>query len=330
MLATSNALRLHVESALAGRVASPFRFQEPQPITASTGISAVDQLAGGLPRGCLTEVFGGISSGITSLLQAALAARTANAEVCALVDAQDSFDPACAQFAGVSLQQLLWVRCRNVDQALRAADLLLHGGGFSLVAVDLSGAPACLVRQIPLSFWFRLRRTVENTPTILLVLSRESNAKTCASLVLRMERAAARWSLKDRQYPSRDFHTPASMLDGWTTTAEMIRSKARRKNNVAMIGRAKTFANQDAETARFDQRSNHFLFVDSPGVLPVDSSGSNSLLPSSHAVMHSHHAVIPSEARNLSSTLAPAKTHRDPSVAPQQNHLENERTQNFG
>ncbi len=133
MLATSNALRLHVESALAGRVASPFRFQEPQPVTASTGISAVDQIAGGLPRGCLTEVFGGISSGITSLLQAALAARTANAEVCALVDAQDSFNPGCAQFAGISLQQLLWVRCRNVDQALRSVDLVplaAHGGKY--------------------------------------------------------------------------------------------------------------------------------------------------------------------------------------------------------
>ena len=316
MLATSNALRLHVESALAGRVASPFRFQEPQPVTASTGISAVDQLAGGLPRGCLTEIFGGISSGIASLLQAALAARTANTEACALVDAQDSFDPGCAQFAGVSLQQLLWVRCRNVDQALRSADLLLHGGGFSLVAVDLSGAPARLVRQIPLSFWFRLRRTVENTSTILLVISRESNAKTCASLVLRMERTAARWSLQDRQYPSRDFHTPASMLDGWTTTAGMVRSKARRKNNVAMIGGANTFANQEAETARFDLRSHHFISVDSTGALPVDSAGCNSVLPS-------HHAVIPSAARNLSSTLPSAKT-------PRKNHSENERTQNFG
>jgi hypothetical protein len=334
MLTTSNALRLHVESALAGRVASPFRFHEAQPVTASAGISAVDRLAGGLPRGCLTEVFGGISSGVTSLLHAALAARTANAEVCALVDAQDSFDPACAQFAGVSLQQLLWVRCRNVDQALRSVDLLLHGGGFSLVAVDLSGAPVRLVRQIPLSFWFRLRRTVENTSTILLVLSRESNAKTCSSLVLRMERAAVRWSLQDRRYPSRDFHTPASLLDGWTTTVEMIRSKARRKN-VAVIDRAKAFANQDAETARFDLHSNHFLSIDSSCVLPVDSGG-NSLLPPQHVVIPLHHAVIPSlparagEARNLSSTLVSAKTHRDSSIVPQTNHLENERTQNFG
>jgi len=112
---------------------------------------------------------------------------------------------------------------------------------------------------------------VENTSTILLILSRESNAKTCASLVLRMEREAAHWSLQDRQYPSRDFHTPASLLDGWTTTAEMIRSKARRKN-VAVIDRAKSFSRSDAEIARFALRSNHFL--------PVNSSGGNSLLPS--------------------------------------------------
>ena len=271
MLSRSKALRVHVESALAGRVSSPFRFQEPRPITASTGVPAVDQLAGGFPRGCLTEVFGELSSGITSLLQSALAARTANAEVCALVDAQDSFDPSCAQSAGVSLHQLLWVRCRNLDQALRSVDLLLHGGGFSLVAVDLSGAPARLVRQVPLSFWFRLRRSVENTSTILLVLSRKSNAKTCASLVLRMEREAARWSLQDCQYPSGDFHTPGSLLDGWTTTAEIIRSNARRKN-VFDISSAKALDNSASEIVHFDLRSNHFL--------SGDSSGSNVLLPS--------------------------------------------------
>jgi hypothetical protein len=260
MLSRSNALRLHVESALAGRVAVPFRFQQLQPITASTGIAALDHLAGGLPRGCLTEIFGEPSSGTTSLLHSALAARTANSEVCAVVDAQDSFDPGGAQSAGVALRQLLWVRCRNVDQALRSVDLLLHGGGFSLVAVDLSGTPARLVRQIPLSFWFRLRRTVENSSTILLVLSRESNAKTCASLVMRMERAAARWSLRDRPYPSRDFHTPGTLLDGWTTAAEMIRSQAQQRKNVVVIGRTANFGKSDSESARFDLRSHqHFL-----------------------------------------------------------------------
>jgi hypothetical protein len=271
MLSKSNALRLHVESALTGRVSSPFRFQESQPVTASTGIPALDLLAGGFPRGCLTEVFGELSSGITSLLHSALAARTAGAEVCALVDAQDSFDPGCAQSVGVKLRQLLWVRCHNLDQALRSVDLLLHGGGFGLVAMDLIGAPTRLVRQIPLSFWFRLRRTVENTSTILLVLSRESNAKTCASLVLGMKRESAHWSLQNRRYPSGDFHTQGSLLDEWATTVEMVRSQARRKK-VCVIGNATTSDNRDAEIARLELRSNHLL--------SVNSSGSNALLPS--------------------------------------------------
>src|SRR5713101_3038840 len=257
----SAALRLHVESALAGRVASPFRLPEREPpCTVSTGIPVLDEISGGLPRGCLTEIYGSPSSGKTSFLQSTLAMRTANSDVCALVDAQASFDPGCAQFAGVSLRRLLWIRCKNLDQAFRSADVLLHGGGLSLLAMDLSDVPARLVRQIPLSVWFRLRRTVENTSTILLVLSRESNAKTCASLVLRIEREATRWSLQDRQYPSRDFHTPASLLDGWTTTAEMIRSSARRRN-ISFIDRAKNVDSTSSavDAVRFSFRSNHFI-----------------------------------------------------------------------
>jgi hypothetical protein len=182
--------------------------------------------------------------------------RTANSEVCALVDAQDSFDPGCAQSAGVSLRRLLWIRCKNLDQAFRSADVLLHGGGLGLVAMDLSDVPAPLVRQIPLSAWFRLRRTVENTSTIFLVLSRESNAKTCASLVLHIEKEEAAWSLRERQVPSRVFHTPACLFDGWRTAAEVIRSSARRKN-LHFLNHSTTPGNANRELARFDLRSNH-------------------------------------------------------------------------
>ena len=88
--------------------------------------------------------------------------------------------PAC------ELEQLLWVRCRNMDQALRATDLLMQGGGFGMIALDLSDIPPETVRYVPLNVWFRFRRAVEDTPTIFMVLEQESNAKTCASLVLRM------------------------------------------------------------------------------------------------------------------------------------------------
>ena len=229
MRPTSAVLRLQVESALAGRVISPFRLREPEPTcTAPTGIPALDESTGGLPRGSLTEIYGPVSSGKTSILLSTLAGRTRNAEACALVDAQDTFDPNVAQTAGVHLEQVLWVRCRNLDQALRSTDLLLHGGGFGLIALDLADAPARVVRQIPLNVWFRLRRAVESTPTILLVLSQESNAKTCASLVLRLQKETAAWSLHSRNNAGRIFHTPSCLLEGWTSEAEIVRTRIQR------------------------------------------------------------------------------------------------------
>ena len=94
----------------------------------------------------------------------------------------------------MELRKLLWVRCRNVEQTLRATDLLLQGGGFGLIAVDLTDIAPRLVRHVPLDSWFRFRRAVEDTPTILMLLEQESNAKSCASLGLRLEAGAAGWS----------------------------------------------------------------------------------------------------------------------------------------
>jgi len=83
----------------------------PAPEMVSSGISAIDSLTGGLPRGCLTEVCGPASSGRTTLLLAALAAATRRGEFCAVVDASDALDPHSAAAAGVDLDRLLWVRC---------------------------------------------------------------------------------------------------------------------------------------------------------------------------------------------------------------------------
>jgi hypothetical protein len=159
-----------------------------------TGIPEIDALAGGFPRGALTEICGPPCSGRTTVLLSALASRTAEAEVCALIDARDSFDPRSAEAAGVELRQLLWVRCRGLDQSLRAADLVIQGGGFGFIALDLSDVAPETVRHVPLNAWFRFRRAVEDTSTVLLVLEQESNAKTCASLVLRMSMKGAKWS----------------------------------------------------------------------------------------------------------------------------------------
>ncbi len=196
MAATSLAtLRSKIEADLRGRVASPFTYRDRNAFElVSTGIPEMDALFGGLPRGAMTEVCGAACSGRTSFLLSALASRTADGEVCALVDARDSFDPLTGNAAGIALDKLLWVRCQNIDQALRAMDLLIQAGGFGMVAVDLSDVPTRTVRQVPLNAWFRFRRAVEDTPTILLMIEQESHAKTCASLVLRLEAGETKWA----------------------------------------------------------------------------------------------------------------------------------------
>jgi hypothetical protein len=74
--------------------------------------------------------------------------------------------------------------------------------------------------------WFRLRRAVENTPTILVLLTRESQAKTCASLVLRLEaEPVCRIAMPDICDPA-FFRSPwACLLDGFEVRAERIRSR---------------------------------------------------------------------------------------------------------
>jgi hypothetical protein len=225
MAQNATALRAQIELALARRIPAPFTPCESKAEkTVTPGIPATDGLTGGLPRGGITEICGPSGSGRTSLLMSALASRTAAAEACAFIDGRDAFDPYSAEATGVQLKQLLWVRCREIDQALRATDLVLHAGGFGLVVLDLGDVPPEIVRYVPLNVWFRFRRAVEHTPTILLVLEQEPHAKTCASLVLRMETEAARWSQATPDHQNVcDPH--ARLFAGSLLRAELIRSR---------------------------------------------------------------------------------------------------------
>lgn len=152
-------------------------------------------LVEGLPRGAVTELSGSPSSGRTTFLNLALAGATQAGEFCALVDASDSFDPQTAAGAGIDLARLLWVRCsQGAPQAFKSADLLLHGGGWGVVVLDLSQIPGSLVRRIPLSYWYRFRRAIESTPTALLVLEQEPYATVCSHLSLQVHSATPVWS----------------------------------------------------------------------------------------------------------------------------------------
>lgn len=246
----SAVLRARIESALSHRFPSALTPREkPAPDALPTGIPAVDALAGGVPRGSLTEICGLASSGRTSLLLSLLARLTGDGESCALVDAADAFDPKSAAEAGVDLKRLLWVRCQEkvpsfkfqvsrsrergdqaalsrLEQALKATDLLLQSGGFTLVAVDLGDLPASAARRVPLTSWFRFRRAVEDTPTALLVLEPEPCARTCASLVLYCDGrpSAFRSAVSADAAPAH-----ACLLDGIHVSAEVVRTAAARR-----------------------------------------------------------------------------------------------------
>ncbi len=166
----------------------------PVPDSLPSGIASFDAVFGGIPRGCVTDIFGPASSGRTSLLFSLISEGIAREEFCALVDASDTFDPVSAVAAGVALSRLLWIRCGgNAEHALKATDLLLQAGGFGLVAMDLGDIAPETVRRISLASWYRLRRAVENTPTTLVVVERAPHARACAQLAVECARSRVNW-----------------------------------------------------------------------------------------------------------------------------------------
>jgi hypothetical protein len=204
----------------------------------SSGIAAMDALTGGLPRGCLTEICGPASSGRTTLLLAALAAATRRGECCVLVDASDALDPRSAAAAGVELDRLLWVRCgenspeKSLEQLLRATDLLLESGGFGLIALDLGDLPPQVARRIPLTTWFRFRRAVEHTPTVLLAVEQQSIAGSCSSLLIKLgliKLTSSEDRISEQHLDSQSLPTHAQLLTGLEISAELVRSRLDRK-----------------------------------------------------------------------------------------------------
>jgi hypothetical protein len=189
--------KAEIESEINSRFGLAFKLHEKKPVEViSTGLLQIDSLTfGGLPRGAIAEVFGPASSGRTSFMLSALAHATSHEEVCAVVDTNNSFDPESAAQAEINFARLLWIRCaKNLEHAFKATDLLLQGGGFGLVMLDLGDVPAKSARRIISSWWYRFRRTLEATPTALIVIAEESCVRSCASLALELRRETCLWS----------------------------------------------------------------------------------------------------------------------------------------
>lgn len=198
------------EAEITSRFGAAFNQQKPAAEMMSTGIVAVDAVMGGLPRGAITEIVGTASSGRTSFMLSVIAHAAAHQEVCALIDTSDAFDPISAANVKLNFDQLLWIRCdANVEHAFKAADLVLQGGGFGLVFLDLGDVAGKDARRIISSWWYRFRRTVEKTPTVLVVVAADSCVRSCAALALELTRETDAWtSALPRNFSLPAVHSP--------------------------------------------------------------------------------------------------------------------------
>lgn len=175
---------------------------------AASGLSALDALlGGGWPRGALSELAGGRSSGRTSLVLATVAAALGRGETAALVDAGGMLD---ARAAGVPLGRLLWIRCKG-EHALAAAEMVLGAGGFGLVVLDLGEARP----RASASAWVRLKRGAEQHQAAVLVASVRRAAGALGACAVALRSARPRFAEDG----------PALLL-GTETEAHVVRASA--------------------------------------------------------------------------------------------------------
>ena len=128
---------------------------------------------------------------------------------------------------------------------MKVTDLLLQSNGFGMIALDLGDIPVRSARRIPLASWFRFRRAVEHTPTVLLVIEQQPIAGSCSSVLLQVSGVRSQESEKQLSAFSSQllgempsvFSTQCSgsqlahaeLLDEFEIRVELLRSRLERK-----------------------------------------------------------------------------------------------------
>jgi hypothetical protein len=153
------------------RTAAEMEWTKPAYACWPTGLPCLDSLVqGGLPKGAITEaVSPHPGSGSAMLLQALVRRAHETRQFAGLIDGANSFDAAALEQPVLS--RLLWVRCNNADQAMKAVDILLRDRNLPLLALDLKMNPASQLRKISGAVWYRLQRIVQQTTTAFLVIT---------------------------------------------------------------------------------------------------------------------------------------------------------------
>ncbi|MBW4040217.1 MAG: hypothetical protein HIU91_15415 [Acidobacteria bacterium] len=198
-MAAAHTIRVQIEARLTQRVPAALSYKIKRvPELFATGIAEVDEmLGGGIPRGSISEISGTVSTGKTSFALSAIASITRLGNACAWVDLNDALSPETIAAAGAELRHLLWLRMLaesgkkvadkpwpQLEQALKATDLVLQTGGFGAIVLDMSDVLLAHARHIPLATWYRFRLAAEKARTALIVLTQSPCTSSCASLVL--------------------------------------------------------------------------------------------------------------------------------------------------
>ena len=103
--------------------------------TIPTGALALD-VALGIPRGRIIEIYGPESSGKTTLAQHIVAECQKRGGIAAFVDAEHALDPEYARNLGVNVDELLISQPDTGEQALDITEELVRSGAVDVIVVD--------------------------------------------------------------------------------------------------------------------------------------------------------------------------------------------------
>lgn len=160
-----------------------------------TGVAPFDRLTGGLIKGGICELTGTEGSGKRGLVFSVIANLTRANNICAVVDASDSFDPPSADRSGVRLDKILWVKCGgDPKKAVLSTDYLIQSGLFGGIWLDLSLADKGFLDRMPSSYWFRFKVGLKDTPAALLVTLEETRLRSASHQSVRVSKESSEWA----------------------------------------------------------------------------------------------------------------------------------------
>jgi hypothetical protein len=129
-----------------------------------TGFAALDQALGGIPPGCIVELVGKPTSGMTTLAHKIIQQSQGDAGYAVYVDLESTFDPDYATRCGVNLDRLFLIRPQTEAEALDIARDLLTGSSTGIMILDLGKT------QPEPRLLHRLTRSIAKSGYIVLVL----------------------------------------------------------------------------------------------------------------------------------------------------------------